>query len=95
MGYLKEEEFVVLISNQKKFLKYYLNRKFHIFLISSSLEWQYILKCETIRQDGSSCSFITLISNAACSQTPEAGSIGTDSHYLVKHQDCGVSTAYK
>lgn len=37
MGCLKEEEFVVSISNQKKFLKYYLNRKFHIFLISSSL----------------------------------------------------------
>lgn len=37
MGCLKKEEFVVSISNQKKFLKYYLNRKFHIFLISSSL----------------------------------------------------------
>lgn len=88
MGCWKEEEFVVFISNQKKFLKYFLNRKFNIFLFSSSLECQFILKCETIQKDGSSCSSTALISNAACSQTPEAGSIGTDSHYLVKHQDC-------
>lgn len=54
-------------------------------LLFSSLEWKYILKYKTIQLDG----------NSVYSQTPEAGSIDTDSHYLVKHQGCGVSAAYK
>lgn len=95
MGCWKEEEFILFRSNQKQFLKYSLKRQFHILIISLSLEWKYILKCKTIQQDENSCSFIALISNAVCSQTPEAGSIDTDSHYLAKHQGCGVPTAYK
>ena len=95
MGCWKEEEFILFRRNQKEFLKYSLKRLFHIVIVSPSLEWKYILKCKTIQQDGNSCSFIALISNAVCSQTPEAGSIDTDSHYLAKHQDSGGPAAYK